>query len=114
MRRVEDYFAFESEFQPFARIEKLRGCVFDAAVGSGDVHLCFIVCLRIEGIVGFGEGEEIEVHLRRKAFRQISRGEPTRERDEARRVYCSVMLLYPVGEGDFFGMDGFAAGFAEG
>ena len=44
LRRVKHYFASECEVQPFAWIEKLRGCVFDAAVRGGDVHLCFIVC----------------------------------------------------------------------
>ena len=114
MRGIKDYFAFESKIKPFAWIEKLRGCVFDAAVGSGDVHLGFIVGLGIEVVVGVGEGKEVEVHLCRKAFRQIGGCKPTRERDETSGVYYSVMPLYPVCEGDFFGMDGFAAGFAEG
>ena len=42
LRGVEDYFAAEGEIEPFAWVEELCGCVFDAAVGRGDVHLCFI------------------------------------------------------------------------
>ena len=42
LRGVEDYFAAEGEIEPFAWVEELCGCVFDAAVGGGDVHLCFI------------------------------------------------------------------------
>ncbi len=50
LRGVEDYFAADSEVKPFAWIEELRGCVFDAAVGGGDVHLGFI------GLGGEGGG----------------------------------------------------------
>lgn len=79
------------------------------------MHLGFIVCLRGEIVIGGGQkGEEVEVHLCRKAFRQIGGSEPSSKGDEARGVYYSVMLRDPVGEGDFFGVDGFAAGFAEG
>lgn len=48
LRGVEDYSAAEGEIEPFVRVEELCGCVFDAAVGGGDVCLCFI-CLVGEG-----------------------------------------------------------------
>ena len=110
LRGVEDYVAADSEIEPFAWIEELRGCVFDAAVGSGDVHLCFIGLGRERG----GEGEEIEVHLGGEAFGEIAGREPAGERDESCGVYYSVPLRYPVSEGDFSGVDGFAPGFAVG
>lgn len=67
LRRVEDYFAAERQVQPFAWIEELRRCVFDAAVGSGDMHLCFIISEVLVGVGG--KGKEVKVHLRRKPFR---------------------------------------------
>ena len=49
-----------------------------------------------------------------EAFGEIGGGEPASEGDKACGVYYSVPLRYPVSEGDCFGVDGFAAGFAVG
>ncbi len=49
-----------------------------------------------------------------EAFGEVAGGEPAGEGDEACCVYYSVPLRYPGGEGDGFGVDGFAAGFAVG
>ena len=48
LRGVEDYLSASGEVEPFVWVEELRCCVFDAAVGGGDVHLCF-VCLGGDG-----------------------------------------------------------------
>ena len=111
MRGVEDDFAADREIEPFAWVEELCGCVFDAAVGGGDVHLGRFICCLGGGV---GEGEEIEVHLCGEAFSEVAGGEPAGERDEVCGVDYSVALGYPGGEGDGFGVDGFAAGFEVG
>ncbi len=82
LRGVEDYGAADGEVEPFAWVEELRGCVFDAAVRGGDVHLGF-VCLGGEGRGRGGKGEEVEVHLGGEAFGEVGGGEPAGEGDEA-------------------------------
>ena len=47
---VEHDFAADGEVEPFAWVQELCGCVFDAAVGGGDMHLCLcFICFGGEG-----------------------------------------------------------------